>query len=191
MKKILVIGLLIAACGGPARAETFVIDLAHSTLSFKIKGAIGHVNGKFEIFSGEFNYVPDQSRQWSANATIDAASITTGIHKRDAHLQTGDFLDVNKYGVITFVSTAAVSGAAGKTELPGSLTLHGATLPVVLTIESVKVEADASGKKIVHAVATAHLDRKDFGVGASYGFFTVGKTVDIVLDVKGTPKQTP
>jgi polyisoprenoid-binding protein YceI len=191
MKTILAIGLLIAALGTPSRAETFVIDPAHSTLSFKIKGPIGHVNGKFEKFGGEFNYVPDQPRQWSANATIDAASIATGIHKRDAHLQTGDFLDVNRFGVITFVSTGAVAGAAGKTELQGSLTMHGVTLPVVLTLESVTVDKDSSGKDVAHASATAHLDRKDYGVGASYGFFTVGKTVDIVLDIQGTPKQTP
>ena len=186
MKNILVVGLLLAVFGVRAKAETFSIDPAHSTLSFKIAAVVGHVNGKFSKFGGEFNYVPDQPRQWSAHATIDASSIDTGIHKRDKHLQTADFLDVNKFGVMTFVSTAAVAGAAGKTELPGSLTLHGVTLPVVLSLDSVKVEA-----KIVHIVATAHLDRKDFGVGAAYGFFTVGKTVDIVLDIQGAPKPAP
>ena len=189
--RILAAGLLIAVFGIRAQAETFTIDPAHSTVSFKIKGAIGHVKGKFEKFSGEFSFEPNQPNLWTANATIDASSISTGINKRDKHLQTGDFLDVNKYGVITFVSTGAVSAPSGKNEISGSLTLHGTTLPVALTLESIKVEPDASGKKIAHAVATAHLDRKDFGVGATYGFFTVGKTVEILLDVQGVPKSAP
>jgi polyisoprenoid-binding protein YceI len=191
MMRILTAGLLFAVFGVRAQAETFTIDPAHSSISFKIKAVVGHAKGKFEKFSGEFSYEPNQPSLWSATATIDASSISTGIHKRDKHLQTADFLDVNKYGVITFVSTGAVSAASGKNEIPGSLTLHGTTLPVVLTLESIKVEPDASGKKIAHAVATAHLDRKDFGVGSSYGFFMVGKTVEISLDVQGTPKPAP
>lgn len=191
MTKIFAVALLLASAALAARAETFVIDPARSTLSFKIKAVVGHVHGKFERFNGAFEYVPDQPRQWIAKATIDAASIATGIHKRDHHLQTADFLDVDRYGVMTFISTGAVAGAAGKTELPGTLTMHGVTLPIVLTLESVKAETDASGKKTVHAVATGHLDRKDFGVGPSYGFFTVGKTVEISVDVLGAPNPPP
>jgi polyisoprenoid-binding protein YceI len=188
---MLAVVLLISGFSGPARADKFTIDPAHSEVSFKIKGAIGKVKGKFGSFNGEFNYVPDQPRQWSAKGTIDASSISTGIHKRDAHLQTADFLDVNKFGVLTFVSSGTATSAAGETEITGDLTLHGVTLPVVLTLERVKVEQDASGKKSAHVIATAHLDRKDFGVGAGYGFFTVGKTVEILLDVQGTPKLAP
>ncbi len=172
-----------------ARAETFIIDPSHSTVSFKVKGPIGKVKGKFEKFEGQFDYESNQPQQWNTTATVETASILTGIKKRDSDLKGLDFLNVKTYPTMTFTSTGAAQPSTEKAQISGNLTIRGVTHPVVLVLESVEVLHDASGQRRAHAVASTRIDRKEFDVGATHGTFMVGKIVEIHLDIQGMPKH--
>src|SRR5450631_1223119 len=89
-----VLGIGILTSGSFVYAADFNIDPYHSSVSFRIKHVIGKVTGHFDRFSGHFTYDAGKPQTWSAAATIDASSVNTGIDKRDTHLRSADFFDV-------------------------------------------------------------------------------------------------
>ena len=98
MKKLTVcfcasLALLMVAM--PGLAATYVLDSAHSSVTFKVKHlAISYVKGEFRDFTGTFDYDPDKPETWQVKATIQAATIDTDNEDRDNHLRSQDFLDV-------------------------------------------------------------------------------------------------
>ena len=74
---------------------------------------LAEVKGIFRKFEGTVN-LEDNSAKSSVKVTIDAASIDTGVEKRDEHLRTADFFDVAKHPTITFVSKKVTSGREGQ-----------------------------------------------------------------------------
>ena len=71
------------------------------------------VKGIFQKFSGTLN-LEDNIAKSSVNVTIDAASVATGVEKRDEHFRTADFFDVAKYPTITFVSKKVTPAGQGQ-----------------------------------------------------------------------------
>lgn len=185
-----VIAVLFAV---PACAETYVIDADHSAVTFRIKHLISKVPGRFTKFSGEFNYDPKDSKGWSANAEIDASSIDTNNEKRDKHLRSSDFFDVEKCPKITFKSTGVKDVKGDKGKLLGELTMHCVTKPVELDLEIGGVMKDPWGNQKAGAIATGKLNRKDFGIewnkALDSGGLLLGNDVEITLEIEGAPKK--
>src|SRR5437879_1557085 len=102
MKRVVLAVALLGVLGVSVRAETFAIDPYHSSVTFRIKHIIGKVTGHFDKFNGMFDYDAVKSARWKAEAIIDASSINTGIEKRDNHLRSADFFDVQKFPTLTF-----------------------------------------------------------------------------------------
>jgi polyisoprenoid-binding protein YceI len=192
MKRIL--GVLTAIfLTSAVYAQTYSIDPNHSNVNFTIRHLVGHVTGHFDKFQGTFNYDPANPKSWSTEATIDAASINTGIDKRDGHLRSPDFFDVQKYPTLSFKSTGVtdVKGSTGK--LHGDLTLHGVTKPVVLDLEIGGTVKNPMGPgERAGATATGRINRKDFGMVwnkvMDAGGLMVGEDVDIVINVEAVSK---
>jgi polyisoprenoid-binding protein YceI len=89
---------------------------------------------------------------------IDAASIDTRNKKRDAHLRTADFFEVEKFPTITFEVTSGRLVGSGKLELTGTLTVHGQTRPLsVMADLSVTAEAVALSTEVA-------IDRSEWGL---------------------------
>jgi polyisoprenoid-binding protein YceI len=122
------------------------------------------------------------------NAVIDATSINTRVEKRDAHLKSAAFLDVDKYPTITFKSTKVEPDGPNRWRVTGDLTLHGVTKPVVLEVETTTPIKDPSGTARAGASATTKIDRKDFGVlwnkPMEAGGVLVGDEVSISIEVE-------
>src|SRR5947209_3829370 len=98
-------GFSILAFAANLQAADFNIDPYHSSVAFRIKHVIGKVTGHFDKLSGDFSYEQGKPQSWTTKATIDAASINTGIEKRDNHLRSPDFFDVQKFPTLVFKST--------------------------------------------------------------------------------------
>ena len=82
-------------------AAPFEVDPTHSSVGFKVRHLmISNVVGKFGTFSGSYDL--ENGKLVSLTGTIEAASVDTGIEKRDAHLKSADFFDAGKYPEITF-----------------------------------------------------------------------------------------
>ena len=181
--------LALVAAAAPARAETWNIDPAHTTVEFSVRHMmISNVKGQFEKLSGTIAANGNDPNSVQISAVIDAASLNTRVEKRDAHLKSPAFLDVDKYPTITFKSTKLEPDGSNKWKVTGDLTLHGVTKPVVLEVETTAPIKDPSGKTRAGASATTTIDRKDFGVTwnkpMETGGVLVGDDVSIAIEVE-------
>jgi polyisoprenoid-binding protein YceI len=94
----------------------------------------------------------------SGTLVIDAASIDTKNKKRDAHLRTADFFEVERFPTITFEATSGRLAGSGKLELAGTFTVHGETRPLAV-IADLSVAADT-----VTLSTELVIDRTEWGV---------------------------
>jgi polyisoprenoid-binding protein YceI len=149
---------------------------------------IAKVHGRFDKISGHLSYDPAAPEKTSVSATIDSSSINTGEEKRDAHLRSPDFFDVEKFPSIEFQSSSwNITGDSGK--ITGNLTIHGITKPVVLEVDGPSKEIkDPYGLQRIGASGKTKIKRKDFGLtwnaALEAGGFLVGDDVTIDLDVQ-------
>jgi polyisoprenoid-binding protein YceI len=144
-------------------AGTWEIDTIHSEVSFVVRHlVVSKVRGRFDRFGGTIVTDEDLARS-SVNVTIDASSVNTNEPTRDNHVRSADFLDVENFPNITFVSTA-VRSDSGAFFVDGNLTIRGTTRPVTLDVELNGFIADPYGGTRVGFSATAEVDRDDYGV---------------------------
>lgn len=185
----------VMAIPGYALAAEYVIDPAHSNAMFAVKHLmVATVRGEFGKVQGTLNLDEKNVANSSVTATIDASSIDTDEPKRDEHLRSPDFFDVQKYPNITFKSTK-VQKAKGGLKVTGDLTIRDVTRPVVLAVEGpTKPVKDPWGNVKIGASATTKVNRQDFGLKwnapIEAGGVVVGDEVRITLDLEFTQKKS-
>ena len=189
----LFIGIVVAALSiGTAQAAVYEVDPAHSSVSFKIKHLLSKTQGNFNTFSGTIDYEPGKPEMWKAAGTIDTASIDTNNDKRDAHLRSADFFDVEKYSAIEFQTTGVKDVTDATAKIEGILKMHGVEKPVVLDAEILGVGDDPWGNTRAAFMATTKIKRSDFGIvwnqALNAGGFLLGEDVEIVLEVEAIKK---
>lgn len=195
MKNKLVAAILLGAgLASGARAAVYDIDPVHSGVTFKVRHLmITKVPGKFARFAGWFEYDEKNPKVWKASATIDAASIDTGIEKRDGHLRSADFLDAEKFPAIEFRSTGIEKGQTGAYKLKGELTMRGVTRPVMLQLGIGGVGNDPWGNRRAGFAAIGRINRLDFGVkwnqALEAGGVLVGEEVEVAIEVSGVRRK--
>jgi polyisoprenoid-binding protein YceI len=177
-----------------ANADTWQIDPAHTNVEFSVRHMmISNVKGQFQKTSGTITINGSDPTSAKIDATIDATSINTRVEKRDAHLKSPAFLDVDKFPTITFKSTKVKADGPGKWKVTGDLTLHGVTKPVLLEVEGTGTPiTDPMGNTRAGASATTKINRKDFGLTWNQpletGGVMVGDEVAISIDVEAIKK---
>lgn len=171
-------------------ASTWNIDPDHSHVGFKVRHLmVSNVKGSFGKLQGVVHVDDKDFSRSKVTATIDTASIDTGVKKRDDHLRSPDFLDTAKYPAMTFVSKKIETNGTGKFRIIGDLTLRGVTRPVVLDVEGPTAEGkDFKGNTLRGASATTKIDRKEFGIvwnkAIEAGGVAVGNDVDVSIEVE-------
>jgi polyisoprenoid-binding protein YceI len=163
-------------------------DPSHSSIGFAVRHLmISKVRGQFGKWSGTFDYDAEDPTRSKLSVRIDAASIDTRDEKRDAHLRSPDFFDVEKYPELTFKSTS-VGGEGDELVLHGELTIHGITKAVQLKVESLGTTKDPWGGTRAGFSATTSVNRKDFGLqwnmALETGGVVVGEKVEIAIEIE-------
>src|SRR4051812_3071114 len=121
-------------------------DLVHSGVNFHVRHLmISKVHGRFQVWGGNLVIDEDDVTKSTVNVEIDATSIDTKEPKRDDHLRSADFLEVEKFPKITFASTKVEKVDAENLKVTGDLTIHGVTRSVVLEVEQAPVVKDPWG----------------------------------------------
>lgn len=169
--------------------STYKIDPAHSSAQFVVRHMmITNVRGAFSNISGTIVWDAANPSLSSAEAVIDATTISTQEAARDAHLKSADFLDVEKFPTIAFKSTGVQSAGEGEVNLNGDLTIHGVTKPVVLKVEGPTAEGkDPWGNLRIGASATTKIKRSEFGLtwnaAVETGGILIGDDLKIEIEV--------
>lgn len=172
---------------------TFNIDPMHSSVGFRVRHlGLSRVNGTFGSFQGSFTYDPDDPTNSNVSVTVDLSSIDTGVERRDNHLRSADFFDVETYPTMMFESTEVRAVDAEHLEIVGDLTIHGITKSVTFEAEFLGMAPRRGGHTSAFE-ATARVNRHDFDLTWNMlqeGLQIVGDDIDITIQIEAnTPRQ--
>jgi polyisoprenoid-binding protein YceI len=165
---------------------TYKIDSSHSMVEFVARHLmVTKVRGRFEDFAGDI-VVGETPEESAVNVTIQAASINSGEDKRDGHLRSPDFLDVENFPTLEFHSTK-VEQSSGGLKVEGDLTVKDVTKPVVLDVEFDGSFGDPWGGQRIGFSASTEINREDWGItwnaALESGGVVVSKKVKVELTV--------
>ena len=164
---------------------TYAIDPAHTRVGFVARHAmVTKVRGAFNEFEGTVGFDGDEPAKTRVEVTIQAASIDTRNAQRDEHLRGNDFLAMQEYPTITFVSTAFTPTGDDTFELTGDLTVRGVTREVTIPFTYEGAATDPFGNLRVGFEGSVTINRKDYGVSWNAALETGGVLVSdkIVLE---------
>jgi polyisoprenoid-binding protein YceI len=153
------------------------LDPVRSTVAVQHRTMWGLVNvkGTFGAVTGDGEVRSDGSAR--GTVTLDAASLDTKNDKRDKHLRSADFFDVDRHPAITFVVRGAVLRGDDTVEVSGQLTVRGISRPQSFIARVTDSDADA-----VTLNAELTVDRAEYGMdwnqmGMMRGLTTVTTTL--------------
>jgi polyisoprenoid-binding protein YceI len=170
------------------------IDTSHSGVHFTVRHmVISKVRGAFARWQGVIEFDAEDPSRSKVSARIEAASIDTREEKRDAHLRSADFFDVEHHAALTFESTNIEKLDGNEYRVSGDLTIRGVTKPVVLEAEYLGGGKDPWGNERLGFQAHATINRKDFGLGWNQvleaGGVLVGEKIEISIDVEAVKAE--
>jgi len=168
----------------------WIIDTDHSVAAFSVRHMmIAHVRGQFNNLTGTIYFDPSHMDNSSVEVTIEVSSIVTGIQKRDDHLRSPDFFNVDKYPNILFKSSRIDPVNANHAKVTGDLTLHGITRQVTVAAEFSGPVKDPLGDGLsIGFTASAIINREDYGITwnqpmADNGVM-VGREIELFIDIE-------
>ncbi len=182
------VAALALIIGQNAFATVYEVDPVHSRVGFSVKHLmIATVPGNFKEFEGKFDFDEKKGEVKDGVFTVKAASINTDNAKRDEHLRSADFFDVEKYPTITITNTKLKKAGKNKYKWTGDLNMHGVTKPVTFDLEHKGNVKGMMGESRAGFVATTKINRKDFGLNwnkaLEAGGVAVSDEVQITLDI--------
>jgi polyisoprenoid-binding protein YceI len=166
---------------------TWAVDPVHSSVEFRVKHMmISTVRGRFGAFEGTIEAAPDYHDS-KVYGTIDAASIDTNDARRDDHLRSADFFDVENHPTVRFESTTIEHVKKGDYRVTGDLTMHGETHPVDVDVTVHGVTRDPQGQDRVGIEVRGTISRGEFGLrwqqALETGGVLVGDEVRVSADL--------
>ncbi len=167
-----------------AQAVRYRLAPSHGMLGFKATSRLMDADGRFHRFEGEVRVDPQAIAEARVSLAIEAASLDTGIKRRDDHLRSADFFDVARFPRILFASQR-VAPDQGKVLVTGQLTLHGVSREV-----SVPVELEL-GDRSLRARGGFTIRMSDYGINYPSFFNPIRDEVRILFDLRGIPDGTP
>jgi polyisoprenoid-binding protein YceI len=115
--------------------EIYKFDPSGSTIGFSVHQFLGTTSGKFSKFSGRIQVDREHPENSSVTAQIDVRSIDTRIKKRDDHLRSAEFFNVEEFPNMTFKSRSVKRTGPQSGDILGDITMHGVTKAVTLHVK--------------------------------------------------------
>ncbi|MEN8261976.1 MAG: YceI family protein [Nitrospirota bacterium] len=165
------------------------IDPDHSVGSFSIRHmTVAFVHGQMNRVSGTINLDPEDITSLDLEFKVDPDSIITGIGKRDDHLKSEEFFDIEKQPDITFKGTALERTGFNTCKVRGDLTVHGIKKTITLEADVLGPVKSPFGETTLGITGRTVLNREDFGMKwnepMEKGGFMVGKDVEVSVNLE-------
>ncbi len=188
---VLTVLLTFLIAGFAFAGDKYEIDLVHSSVGFTAKHlVISNTKGQFKEFTGVIILDEKDISKSSVNVTIKTASISTDNERRDNHLKSADFLEVEKHPEITFKSKSVMKTDDGY-KMVGDLTIRGVTKEVTIPFALVG-PVEAMGTRI-GLEASLTINRHDYGVSWSKtldnGGLVVSNEIKITLEIEAVKAE--
>ena len=170
--------------------ETYKFDSSGSAIGFTVHQFLGSTHGKFTSFSGKIDVDREHPENSSVTAQIDVRSIDTRIKKRDDHLRSPEFFNVEKFPQITFRSRSVKRTGSQSGDILGDLTMHGVTRPITLHVKLGTPINETNRMRWV--VTTEPISRRDFNLMFASGAEAVSgisQTVAINIEIEAKRAQ--
>ena len=189
---------LLTVCAG-ANAENYELDMNHSRIWFDVNHQdYSTMVGRFSDFGGTIDFDADNPSASSVDITINAASVDmfhdglndhlTRIVREEGAEPKIDFLGVEMYPELRFVSTNVEDMGEGKMTITGDFTMLGQTHPVSLNAVLNKT-GDARGTPKVGFSATGSVDRTQYGMGFG-AQFGIGTDINVRIEIEALASGT-
>ncbi len=182
------LGAIASLAAGAAQAQSaaYAMDPAHTYVTFEI----GHFGtstnrGRFDRKDGTIQ-LDRVAKTGKVDVSIDATSINSGFEAFNKHLQSPDLFDAAKYPAIKFSSDTFSFNGDKVSEITGTLTLLGKTLPVTLKANQFNCYQNPVVKReVCGGDFETTIDRTQWGMnyGIDWGF---PKNVRLVVQVEAT-----
>jgi len=158
----------------------------HASINFKVNH-LGYswLSGRFNQFSGEYQYDPDSLANSKITVNIETKSVSTNHAERDKHLRSADFLNVSKHPESSFVSTE-ISGTDDNMQVKGNFTLNGVTKPIIIQASKVGEGKDPWGGYRSGFMGTTEIKMADYNITKDLG--PASANVLLELHIEGTKK---
>ncbi len=165
------------------------IDPDHTVGSFSIRHmTVAFVHGQMNKVSGTINFDPDTFADISVQFDIDVESIITGIGKRDDHLKSADFFDIEKFPKLSFKSNGAERTGFNSCSITGEITIHGITRPITLETDILGPVKSPFGETTLGITGRTIINREGYGLKwnepMGNGGFMVGKEVEVTMNIE-------
>jgi len=171
----------------------YVIDPAHTRIGFSARHAmVTTVRGSFNDVTGRLYADLDDMAKSYAEVVLKASSVDTRNQQRDEHLRNNDFLAVDEYPAISFVSTGLQVTGEDTFELTGNLTIRGVTNAVAIPFTFEGAATDPFGNVRLGFAGSVAINRKDYGVTWNAALETGGFLVSdkVVLEFEVSAIKT-
>jgi polyisoprenoid-binding protein YceI len=165
--------------------ETYRFDPSGSTIGFSVHQFLGTTQGKFTKFDGKVDVDRQHPENSSVTAQIDMQSIDTRIKKRDDHLRSAEFFNIEKFPRMTFKSRSVKQTGPQSGDILGDLTMHGVTKPITLHVKLLTSLSETTRTR--WAVTVDPISRRDFGLMFAPATETVSgisQTVAINIEIE-------
>jgi polyisoprenoid-binding protein YceI len=188
MKKLVPILLLLSPFAAVHAADVYSVDPNHTFASFQFKH-LGFSTFTAKVGGASGTVTLDRAaKTGSADITLDASAIHTGVQKFDDHLRSPDFFDAKQFPKITFKSQKFTFSGDKLTSITGDLTVHGVTKPVTLSVDSLSCKDHPMAKvPACGADARATVKRSDFGMNAYVP--AVGDEIALLIEIEAMQKK--
>ena len=187
LRHILIFILFSSSTTILAEDDVYILDETHLSIGFLVDHAgYARTLGMFTEARGSFKYNEESSTVSDVEIIIDTNSVFTNHDKRDSHLKSPDFLNVQKYPTMTFKADMNnLKSNPGK--IKGDLTLLGITKPLILNTKINKIDTypfrvGLSKPMVMGVSATASFKRSDFGMNYALKKNLVGDQIDLIIE---------
>ena len=190
----LVAALLLACSHAIAEPEAYRIDDSHSFANWSLRHVASKTSGTFSDITGKILIDRDNLANSSVEAKINMLSVNSSHAKRDKNIQKADFLDVEKFAEMTFVSKKIEVKSNTEGVMTGVLTMHGVAKEMSFPFKVLGFGIDPWGGNRTGFEAKTLLKASDFGFG--WGIkpnAPVGDDIEITLLIEGVklPPASP
>lgn len=168
----------------PAAAATYLLDPAHTYILFRVKHLdIGYSYGRFNGPEGVIEWddaAPEKSR---VEMSVSAGNVDTDVDKRDQHLRSADFFNVDQYKIINFKSTSVKKTGDTTFDVTGDLTFLGKTRPMTVAVQQTGAGMDPWGKYRIGFETTFIIKRSEWGM--NFMLNGVSDEVNVTVSTEG------